>query len=58
MILFLSDAAFLTHGVQMQMLNEITMCVYSQCSCHLVCSAPLLEKKKKIDLIGPDWIPW
>lgn len=23
MILFLSDAAFLTHGVQMQMLNEI-----------------------------------
>ena len=30
-------------------------CVYSQCSCHLVYSDPLL---KKLDLIGPDWVPW
>lgn len=49
---FPSYAAFLTRGVQMQMQNEKEKkkkCVYSQCSCHLVYSEPLLEK------IRPHW---
>lgn len=43
---FQSYAAFLSRGVQIQNYSKNILSVYSQCSCHLVYSDPLLEEIK------------